>query len=183
MRVAAIQVSTQADKAANLENALALVDTAAGAGVDLAVLPEYVDYMGPAAGIRPEPIPGPSSEAFAAKAREHGIWLLAGSIREAAPDGRCFNTSVLYDRGGEPRASYRKVHLYDVEIPGKVAWRESASVAPGDRIVTADMEGVGVGLSVCYDLRFPELYREQAVRGAQVLLVPAAFMLYTGRDH
>ncbi|HEX5502341.1 MAG TPA: carbon-nitrogen hydrolase family protein [Thermomicrobiales bacterium] len=186
MRIAVLQVNSRADKARNIEVALDLIDRAAGAGADLAVLPEYVDFLGPdePALAAAEPIPGPTSRAFADKARERGLWLLAGSIREAGDDpGRSYNTSLLFDRRGEQVAKYRKIHLYDVEIAGNVSVKESATIAPGREVVTADVEGHTVGLSICYDLRFPELYRAQALRGAEILFVPAAFTLFTGKDH
>jgi predicted amidohydrolase len=109
----------------------------------------------------------------------------AGSFHEAGPDPRhTYNTSLVFDRTGTLRASYRKIHLYDVEIPGRVSYLESDGVAPGVEPVVTDVDGVPVGLSICYDLRFPELYRQLTVTGgARVLVVPAAFMLHTGRDH
>jgi predicted amidohydrolase len=96
---------------------------------------------------------------------------------------RTYNTSLVFDRDGELAATYRKIHLYDVEIPGRVSYQESRSVAPGTEPVAIDIEGVRLGLSICYDLRFPELYRRLAIAGARVLAVPAAFMMHTGRDH
>ena len=186
MKIAVLQVNSRDDKAHNVQVALDLVDRAAAAGADLAVLPEYVDFLGrKEPGIAAaEPIPGPTSEAFAAKARERGIWLLGGSIRETGEDPQhIFNTSLLFNRAGEIVAKYRKIHLFDVEIAGNVSAMESASVAPGCEVVTAEIEGHTVGLSICYDLRFPELYRLLALRGAEILFVPAAFTLYTGKDH
>ncbi len=186
MRVAVLQTNSQGNKAKNMQTALDLIDGAAAGGADLAVLPECVDFMGPKEEslASAEPIPGPISDAFAAKAREHGIWLLAGSQLEQAEDPTLvYNTSILYDRHGERVAKYRKIHLYDVEIPGRVSAKESALVAPGAEIVTAEIEGHRVGLSICYDLRFPELYRLLALDGAEILFVPAAFTLFTGKDH
>ncbi len=186
MRVAVLQTNSRGDKAANVEAALVLLDRAAGAGADLAVLPENVDYMGRRDGIEAarEPIPGPTSQAFAAKARQHGMWVVGGSIHELSEEpGKSYNTSLLFDRRGEIVARYRKVHLYDVEIPGRVSARESTTVSAGCELVTAEIEGHLAGMSICYDLRFPELYRALAVRGAELLFVPAAFMLYTGKDH
>lgn len=186
MRVAVCQLNSRADRSANLVVAKDLLARAADAGADLAVLPEYTDYLGPGAGApQPEPVDGPYAAVFAAAAAEHRMWVLAGSFRERGPDpGRAYNTSLVFDRTGRLAAAYRKIHLYDVEIPGRVSFHESRSVAPGDRPVTVDVEGVRVGLSICYDLRFPELYRRLATEGgAQVLVVPAAFMLHTGRDH
>lgn len=162
-----------------------MLERAASAGADLAVLPEYVDYLGPSRGAPdPETPDGHFGNFFASAARELGIWVLAGSFHEAGPgDGRSYNTSLLFDRSGRLAAHYRKVHLFDVEIPGRVSFHESRSIAPGTELVTADVEGISMGLSICYDLRFPELYRALAVQGAKVLIVPAAFMTHTGRDH
>jgi predicted amidohydrolase len=185
MRVAVCQLNARDDRKANLATARDLLGGAAAAGADLAVLPEYVDYLGPAAGApKPERADGEFAAFFANAARGLGMWVLAGSFHEAGPDpDRTFNTSLLFDREGTLAASYRKIHLYDVEIPGRVSYRESRIVAAGTETVVVDVEGLGLGLSICYDLRFPELYRRLAIAGARVLVVPAAFMLHTGRDH
>ncbi|MFC0530808.1 carbon-nitrogen hydrolase family protein [Phytohabitans kaempferiae] len=185
MRVAVCQLNAREDRAANLATAGELLKKAADSGADLAVLPEYVDYLGPGAGVpKPEAVDGEFATHFAEAARSLGMWVLAGSFHEAGPDAeRTYNTSLVFDRSGELAAIYRKIHLYDVEIPGRVSYHESRTVAPGTETVVVDVEGVPVGLSICYDLRFPELYRHLAIGGAQVLVVPAAFMLHTGRDH
>ncbi|MEO3780610.1 carbon-nitrogen hydrolase family protein [Micromonospora sp. B11E3] len=186
MRVAVCQLNARDDRAANLAAAEALLVRAAAAGADLAVLPEYVDYLGLAGGMpAPEPVDGTVGRFFAEVARRLGIWVIAGSFHELGPDPEhTWNTSLVFDRSGALAASYRKIHLYDVEIPGRVSYLESATVAPGEKPVVVDVEGVRVGLSICYDLRFPELYRQLATDGgAQLLVVPAAFMLHTGRDH
>jgi predicted amidohydrolase len=185
MRVAVCQVNSRDDRAANLAVARDLVGRAAAAGADLAILPEYVDYLGPAAGEpKPEPVDGEFAAFFAEAARELRMWVLAGSFHEASDDpGRTYNTSLLFDRLGTLAATYRKIHLYDVEIPGRVSYRESRTVAPGDATVAVDVEQIRLGLTICYDLRFPELYRRLAVDGATVVVVPAAFMAHTGRDH
>lgn len=185
MRIAACQLNSREDRTSNLGTARRLLDQAAAQGADLAVLPEYVDYLGPGREMpKPEPPDGVFGEFFATAARELKMWVLAGSYHEAGPgDGRTYNTSLLFDRTGALVTHYRKIHLYDVEIPGRVSYAESAMVAAGDRSVVVDIEGVGVGLSICYDLRFPELYRALAIDGAKVLVVPAAFMAHTGRDH
>jgi deaminated glutathione amidase len=185
MRVAVCQLNSRDDRAANLAVARDLLDRAAAAGADLAVLPEYVDYLGRSAGEpKPEAVDGEFATFFAQAARRLGIWVLAGSFHEAGPDPqRTHNTSLVFDRAGELAGVYRKIHLYDVEIPGRVSYQESRTVAPGTQTSVVDVEGVRVGLSICYDLRFPELYRQLAVAGAQVLVVPAAFMMHTGRDH
>jgi predicted amidohydrolase len=186
MRVAVCQLNAREDRTANLAAARALLDRAAAAGADLAVLPEYVDHLGPAdTAPKPEPVDGEFAAFFAGAARELRMWVLAGSFHEAGPDpDRTYNTSLVFDRAGALVAAYRKIHLYDVEIAGRVSYQESRTVAPGADTVVADVDGVRVGLSICYDLRFPELYRRLAVDGgAQVLVVPAAFMMHTGRDH
>ncbi|MEU4383276.1 carbon-nitrogen hydrolase family protein [Micromonospora echinofusca] len=186
MRVAVCQLNSREDRKANLAAAEALVERAAAAGADLALLPEFVDYLGPDAHMpAPEPVDGEMGQFFAGVARRLGIWLIAGSIHERGPDpARTWNTSLVFDRSGTLAASYRKIHLYDVEIPGRVSYLESATVAPGDQPVVVDVEGLRVGLSICYDLRFPELYRQLVVDGGALLLVvPAAFMAHTGRDH
>ena len=185
MRVAVCQLNAREDRTHNLTVARDLLSRAADAGATLAVLPEYVDYLGPGAGMpKPEPVDGEFAEFFAAAARELGIWVHAGSFHEAGPDDdHTFNTSLIFNPAGDLVETYRKIHLYDVEIPGRVSYHESRSVAPGDRTVIADIDGVPTGLSICYDLRFPELYRRLAIDGAKVLVVPAAFMMHTGRDH
>ncbi|WP_213453345.1 carbon-nitrogen hydrolase family protein [Rhizomonospora bruguierae] len=185
MRVAVCQLNSRDDRAANLAAARSLLEQAAARGADLAVLPEYVDHLGPAATApKPESADGEFAAFFADAARELEMWVLAGSFHETGPDPeRIYNTALVFDRAGELAASYRKIHLYDVEIPGRVSFHESRAVAPGAAAVTVDVEGVRVGLTICYDLRFPELYRQLAIAGAQVLAVPAAFMAHTGRDH
>ncbi|QGN47270.1 carbon-nitrogen hydrolase family protein [Micromonospora sp. WMMD558] len=186
MRVAVCQLNARDDRKANLAAAESLLERAAAGGADLAVLPEYVDYLGPAAGLPdPEPVDGEVGQFFAAVARRLGMWVIAGSVHERGPDPqRTYNTSLVFDRSGALAATYRKIHLYDVEIPGRVSYLESATVAPGVQPVVVDVEGLRVGLSICYDLRFPELYRRLVTDGgAHLLVVPAAFMLHTGRDH
>jgi predicted amidohydrolase len=185
MRVSVCQLNAREDRAANLAVARDLLGRAAAAGADLAVLPEYVDYLGPGRSApKSEPVDGEFAAFFAEAARDLGIWVHAGSFHEAGPDDEhTYNTSLVFSPAGERVALYRKIHLYDVEIPGRVSYRESQSVAPGDDIVVADLNGVPTGLSICYDLRFPELYRRLADHGAKLVVVPAAFMLHTGRDH
>lgn len=186
MRVAVCQLNAQEDQARNLAAAKALLERAAAGGADLAILPEYVDYLGPVAG-QPvaEPVDGEVGRFFADAAQRLGIWVVVGSIHERGPDPEhSYNTCLVFDRSGTLAASYRKIHLYDVEIPGRVSYLESATVAAGAQPVVVDVEGIRVGLSICYDLRFPELYRQLVTDGgADLLLVPAAFMLHTGRDH
>ena len=185
MRVAVCQLNSRDDRTHNLQVARDLLQKAAAAGAELAVLPEYVDYLGTGAGApKPEGPDGEFAGFFADAARELGIWVHAGSFHETGPDERrTFNTSLVFSPEGELAATYRKIHLYDVEIAGRVSYQESRSVAPGEETVVTTIAGVPTGLSICYDLRFPELYRRLAVDGAKVLVVPAAFMMHTGRDH
>jgi predicted amidohydrolase len=185
MRVAVCQLNARDDRAQNLSVARDLLGRAASAGAELAVLPEYVDYLGPGeTAPKPEPVDGEFAAFFSAAARELGIWVHAGSFHEVGPDERrTYNTSLIFNPAGDLAATYRKIHLYDVEIPGRVSYKESRSVAPGAETVVTDVAGLPTGLSICYDLRFPELYRRLAVDGAKIILVPAAFMLHTGRDH
>src|SRR5947207_9249997 len=173
MRVAVCQLNARDDRSANLAAARDLLQRAAAAGADLAVLPEYVDHLGPRPP-KPEPTDGEFAAFFADAARELGIWVLAGSFHEAGPDDRrTYNTTLVFDRAGTLAATYRKIHLYDVEIPGRVSYQESATVAPGASTAIAEVDAVRLGLSICYDLRFPELYRRLAIAGANVLAVPA----------
>lgn len=189
LRVAAVQLNSGADKAANLAAAEALITQAAEGGADLVALPELWTYLGPDAGYRAnaEPIPGPVSEHLAALAHRHHIILHGGSFLEADPSNggeRIHNTAVLFDRQGRLITRYRKIHLFDAEpTPGARAYRESATTTAGDNIVLAEVDGLRVGLAICYDLRFPELFRALAVRGAEVFILPSAFTLETGRDH
>lgn len=186
LRVGLVQLNSRHERAANLDAIERLVGEAAARGARFVLLPEHAPYLGPAAGYQEgaEAIPGPTSARFADLARRHGLYLHAGSMVERTDiPGKYANTSLVFDPTGALIARYRKIHLYDVEIPGRVSMRESDRVAPGDAIVTVPIAGVTVGLAICYDLRFPELFRLLALQGAEVLVNPAAFTLYTGRDH
>jgi deaminated glutathione amidase len=185
-RIAAIQMASGADKALNLATAERLVRLAAGQGAALVGLPENVAWMGPEAerAGAAESLDGPTLQRFSALARALGIHLLAGSVLEAgAPGGRLYNTSVLFGASGERLAVYRKLHLFDVEVGDGQTYRESAVVAPGTEVVSVETPLGRVGLSVCYDVRFPELYRALSAAGAVLLTVPSAFTLMTGKDH
>ncbi len=183
---AAIQMSSGADGARNVARATELVMEAAERGARLVVLPEVFAWRGPqdapeAAG---EPIPGPTTAAMADVARAAKVHLCMGSILEAVPgQDRPFNTSCLIGPDGILLAKYRKIHLFDVDLPGRVTVRESALRAPGAAVVTAPTPLGTLGLSICYDLRFPELYRRLGHAGAEVLLVPSAFTFPTGAAH
>lgn len=184
--VALVQLDATADVDANIERAMALADEAAADGARLVVLPEYLQYRGDDDGFRvsARPIPGPFTDAFGDVARRHHAWILAGSLAETSADPACpFNTSVLVDPQGRIAAAYRKIHLFDVAVDDGPVDTESARVSAGDAAVVADVDGVRLGLSVCYDLRFPELYRTLALAGAEVFAVPSNFTERTGRDH
>jgi predicted amidohydrolase len=185
VRVALCQMNSRDDVEANLRQAGELLEKAAAGGADLAGLPEVWTYMGSAGRHREvaEPVPGRTSQWLSEIARRHGMWILGGSVLEAGEDGKVFNTSLLVDRAGELVAHYRKIHLFDVELPGQPPIRESFSYTPGEEIVTAETEFGRVGLSICYDVRFPELYRALVARGAEILFVPSAFTFETGKDH
>jgi len=186
IRVACVQLTSRADKAANLEKAELLVARAAATGADLVVLPEKWNAIGDLETLHraAEPLDGGESmEALSAWARRHGITIVGGSITERR-EGRekLSNTSPVLGPDGELIAAYRKIHLFDVDVGGHV-YRESAGEEPGDEAVVARAEDWGIGLSVCYDVRFPELYRILALDGAELLTVPAHFTLFTGKDH
>jgi deaminated glutathione amidase len=184
MRVALCQTNCGEDVVANERQVLGLLEEAVTEGVDLVALPEVWPLQGSATLIREaaEPIPGPRTDRIAEFAARHHVWLHGGSVLER--DGeRIFNTSVLFDRSGELVATYRKIHLFDADPPGAVPSRESSVFSAGDQVVTAETEFGRVGLSICYDLRFPELYRALAVQGATIMFVPAAFRFETGVDH
>ncbi len=170
--------------AANWRSAEELLEVAAAGRADLAALPELFTYLG-SSSRHPEvaePIPGPSSRRLAKMARQHEMWVLGGSFLESA-EGRIYNTSLLFDREGKQIARYRKIHLFDVDLPGQSLIRESATLASGSRVVTAQTEIGCVGLTICYDIRFPELYRRLCMQGAKVFFVPSAFTLETGKYH
>ncbi|MDY7228760.1 carbon-nitrogen hydrolase family protein [Hyalangium rubrum] len=184
--IAAAQMVSTADKAYNLEVATRLVRQAAKLGARLVGLPENFSWMGseverPSAA---ESLEGPTLSRMAEVAREQNITVLAGSILETgAPGGRLYNTSTLFGPDGERLGVYRKMHLFDVDVGDGATYHESAVVAPGTEVVAATTEVGRLGLSVCYDLRFPELYRRLVAQGATMLAVPAAFTLMTGKDH
>ncbi len=183
---AAVQLCAGTDSAANLAQAESLVRSAAERGAELVVLPEVFAWRGPRdeEHLHGETLSGTTVRWLRGLARELHIHLVAGSILERAPrGGRAFNTSLVIGPQGRILASYRKIHLFDVDIEGAVSVRESDTRRPGRAPVVARTPLATLGLSVCYDLRFPELYRQLAFRGATVLLVPAAFTAFTGRAH
>ncbi len=183
--VAAVQMAAGADKAANIARAGALVARAAAEGARLVVLPEKWTGLGSPEILRAGAERIADGEAVAAMcgwAAEHRVHLIGGSITERHDDGRLTNTCLAIDPAGEIVAVYRKLHLFDVDL-GAERYRESDLETPGEEIVLVDVDGWKVGLTICYDLRFPELYRILALRGAELIVVPAAFTAQTGRVH
>ena len=183
---AAVQLSSTSDREANWSSCRQLVERAAGYGAGLVATPENTNFLGPHdEKVRlAETLDGRTCTRFSELAGGLGIHLLLGSFNEQGEDpARCFNTSVLFGPGGERLAVYRKIHLFDVDVSPQVRFTESATVEAGLEPVIA-ATGVGrIGLSICYDLRFPELYRHLRSEGAELLAVPSAFTLTTGKDH
>jgi deaminated glutathione amidase len=184
LRAAAVQLNSTNDKARNLATAERLVRAAAADGAELVALPEKWNLLagGEELLAGAEALDGPSLTAARGWARTLGIRLLAGSIAERGEGEKAFNASVLIGPDGEDLAVYRKIHMFDVDAGG-VSYRESAHEEPGAEAVTAPLGELIAGLTVCYDLRFPELFRILALRGARLFTVPSAFTLATGRDH
>jgi len=186
LSVALVQLDAGSDPETNVAAAAELADEAAAGGARLVALPEYLQYRGGDEGYRASarPIPGPFTAAFSEIARRRDCWILAGSLAESSEDpARPYNTSALIGPNGAIVARYRKIHLFDVAVEAGPADVESARVTPGDAAIVADVDGVRLGLTICYDLRFAELYRSLALLGAEVLTVPANFTERTGRDH
>jgi predicted amidohydrolase len=183
---AVVQMTSTPDVERNLKAASTLVEEAAARGARLVALPENFAYLH----IEGEPVPepqaldGPWVARFAELARRREITLLLGSIPETVPGERLvYNTSLVLGPDGKTIAVYRKIHLFDVELPGLPPLMESKAVRPGEEVVVAETPAGALGLSICYDVRFPELYRTLARRGARVLAVPSAFTERTGKDH
>jgi predicted amidohydrolase len=185
VRVAAVQLNSNGDKQRNLAAAERLVRAAAADGAEFVALPEKWNLLagGEELVAGAEPLDGPSLTAARGWARDLGIHLLAGSISERRGEGeKASNTSVLVDSDGGDVAIYRKIHMFDVDAGG-VSYRESEHEQPGTEPVAAPVRDLTLGMTVCYDLRFPELFRILALRGARIIAVPSAFTLATGRDH
>ncbi len=189
MKACVIQMNSTADKAKNLAQARRLVEEAvAQEKPDWIGLPEVFDFLG---GSREEKFAaaeilreGPAYALGAELAKKHGIFLHAGSLLEKNADGdRLSNTTVVFDRQGCEIAVYRKIYMFDVTTPDGASYRESATFRPGTDVVTYLAEGLTFGCAICYDLRFPALFQALAARGAQMLVLPSAFTLQTGKDH
>jgi predicted amidohydrolase len=183
---AAIQLTSTEDSEANLLRSERMIAEAAGRGARLVALPENFAFLRSEGETIPcaQPLDGEFLTHMSGAARRHRIYLLCGSIPEAIPEmSRIYNTSVLLDPEGRRIAVYRKIHLFDVRIEGRADFQESRFVESGTEVVTASMEFGCAGLTICYDLRFPELYRRLTQAGARVIFVPSAFTEYTGKDH
>lgn len=183
---AAIQMDSQDNKWENLITAERFIRQAADQGANLVVLPETMNYIGRDITGQAETIPdGPTFTKLAALAWELKIWLQAGSIYETNPEdpARPFNTTFLIGPGGQLVAKYSKLHPFDVVLPNGVTSRESDRVAPGNAIVTAETDWLRVGMAICYDIRFGEMFRLMALEGARLFVVPANFTINTGKDH
>jgi predicted amidohydrolase len=189
MKISLIQMNSINDKAANIAAARDLIERAVGEeGPDWILLPEQFDWAGGVKGDKArnaEALPGGPAYTMAQElAAKHRVFIHAGSLMERIEgDERIHNTTVVFDRKGDEIARYRKIHLFDVTTPDGLAYRESATVKAGDLVVTYDCEGVTVGCTICYDLRFPALFQALADKGAEIITVPAAFTLQTGKDH
>ena len=194
MRVTVVQMNPGAEKAANIDQATRLIDAAmASDRPDLITLPEMWTCLGgdrPAKRLEAEALPprgsnqpgGPAYEFLRTTARNRGIHVHGGSMGEDGGDS-LFNTTVVFDLHGTEIARYRKIHLFDITTPDGLGYRESASYGAGDRLATFDAGGVRVGCAICYDLRFPELFSALRQAGAELILLPSAFTVATGRDH
>ena len=190
MKVSLIQMNSVSDKPANIAAATALIEQAvAQERPDWICLPECFDFMGGRPrgedSRRPKSSPeGPAYSAMQALAARHGVFIHAGSILEKPEAGeRLHNTTVVFGRDGAEIARYRKIHMFDMTTPDGAQYRESASFAPGEAVVTYPCEDMIIGCSICYDLRFPDLFQALAAKGAQMIALPAAFTLQTGKDH
>ncbi|HVY29806.1 MAG TPA: carbon-nitrogen hydrolase family protein [Polyangiaceae bacterium] len=185
--VGAVQLNSQADVAKNLESCRRQVARAASRGAELVVLPENFAFFGPETdkrSIAEALVDGPISSALRAMAREHRVSVVAGGFPESSGDAdRPHNTLLVVGPDGSDLATYRKIHLFDVELGSGGSYAESDATSAGSSVVVVEVAGFKLGLSICYDLRFPELYRALSEQGAEVLLVPAAFTLHTGKDH
>ena len=186
-KLACVQNCAVAEVSRNIEIAGRLTRDAIGRGAQLVCLPEYFSGVELQAGLLYpaafEEARHPVLQAFADLARERRAWLLLGSLGVRAPDGRIFNRAYLLDPAGVVAARYDKIHMFDVELDAGRPLRESATIAPGDQAVTATTDFGTIGLSICYDLRFPQLYRRLAQAGAEILAIPAAFTKMTGTAH
>jgi predicted amidohydrolase len=187
--LAAVQMSSQDDVSRNLERARALVLDAARKGARIVVLPENLAWMGGDQGKRElaeslDPPDGPMARTLSMAASDAGVWVIAGGIPERSDDPlRPYNACAVFSPDGALAGKYRKIHLFNVDLPDGTKQHESGSNLAGNEAVVVEIDGWKVGLSICYDMRFPELYRKLVDLGAQLIVIPAAFTLTTGKDH
>jgi predicted amidohydrolase len=185
MKVAVVQMNSGEDKVQNLSTAERLLVEAAERGAALAVLPELFTYLGRRRGHRDvaDAVPGTTSELLTRIARQRHLHIVGGSFLETASGHeRLFNTCLAIDADGSIVARYRKLHLFDVDVDGH-RYRESDTMSPGEDVVLTKLGDVAIGLTICYDLRFPELYRRLGAGGARIITAPSAFTFETGKDH
>ncbi len=187
MRVGLIQMCSGEDVAGNVDAATGMIAEAARAGAELIVTPEMTSILAPKREILEAALgdggDGGAGDAFAALARQLSVHLLIGSMAVKRPDGWLANRSVLFDPNGGVAATYDKVHMFDVDLAGGESYRESRRYAAGERLAVVDAAGARLGLSICYDMRFPALYRQLAQAGAEIISVPSAFTVPTGEAH
>ncbi|MDD3268129.1 MAG: carbon-nitrogen hydrolase family protein [Syntrophomonadaceae bacterium] len=185
LKLAICQMKVGNDKNTNLKQAGKMIGKSASQGAEVIILPEIFNspYQTDLFPLYAEPFPGPSTEFLAAAAKKYGVCLIGGSIVEQDSDGRIYNSSFVFDELGNLLTRHRKIHLFDIDIPGKISFRESDTLAAGSAIGTFKYKSIGFGLMICYDVRFPELARASVLQGAQILIVPAAFNLTTGPAH
>ena len=185
-RIAVVQMDSRGDKGANLKYACQCIDEAADGGAKLISFPEMMNLVGRNVGEGGghETIPGYTTEILMAKAREHKMYIHSGSFYKVVEgEDRAYNTSVIIDPEGKIIGEYHKLHPFDITMPNGTAHKESDRIRPGDEIVVTDTALGKMGMSICYDIRFPELYRIMALEGAQVIFTPASFTMATGKEH
>ena len=190
MKVTVIQTNSISDKAKNIAQATSLIERAiASDNPDLLVLPEVWSWRGGTTADKvreADTIPGgPAWEVLSTLARRHNVWIHGGSMIETIPGSttQVYNTTCVFDRSGAQVAQYRKIHMFDIVAPDGMPYRESDTIRPGNDVVMYDLEGLKVGCTICYDMRFAELYITLAKQGADIIMVPSSFTVQTGKDH
>ncbi|MEN6351786.1 MAG: carbon-nitrogen hydrolase family protein [Syntrophomonas sp.] len=179
------QMKVGSNKEENLKRAERFIREAKSQGSELVILPEIFNapYQTDLFPLYAEPFPGPSTEILSKTARNCGVCLIGGSIIERDEDGRLYNSSYVFNEEGDLVGRHRKVHLFDIDLPGRIAFRESDTLSAGSSITVFNFKSITIGLMICYDCRFPELVRAAALKGAKLLVIPAAFNLTTGPAH
>lgn len=182
-KIALVQMDSQDNEIQNMEKAASFVRQAANQGAELIIFPETVDYIGKGLKYHAKPVPGEWDAFFSGQAKKYGVYIHGGSITEQNKTGNPWNTSLMFAPDGGCIARYRKVHMFDVEVAGGPSYRESHHISAGSEVVLADTELGKMGLAICYDLRFPELFRIQSMQGAELLILAANFTHATGEKH